>query len=529
MEFNPKTVHLMTEEEINRHSRSRWEKLYQQVDGLLKRFTPLSWSQVVAWQFRMCKGDMKLLATRPPHFLLRSVEANAAYWRKQHHDPVTDKRFAQVMNAYIDHNDPLLLYFAAKDIVSMVLLLAREQFEIQVHPSNQEIARLWLMFIKRNPMPLSTAAFFDHFNITPTQWMQLCYATYSVASNDKDSRVSVQTVLEYAQGYLGVNAIDWFVKKSSWTPEQFGKNYTDVRKKTPTQFHSFIRSGFLQVPFIEFGDGRWLAPSVELIFRHMGNGLYRLFRELWESGITNASEMRQEFGVTCENHVARLLDSYKSKLVVLNESTLKPLASGKSCDFLLEASDSILLVESKSVTFERDLLFPKQMQEDVTTTRIIEGTEQLRETYEELIQGRFDSLISDHSKPVISVIATYGEVPYANTDWYFDRVIFPRAKERGKSVAPPTCGLPSRPIVLSHESIEMFIIALNTFGVTPAMLVAKREAEHFLASGEWNAYLRQRLQNVAIEVLPYVEAAAEEFYESLGAGEESQRLPTSIR
>ena len=412
-ELTPELVKQLTNDEINRFAKSAWEKQYSALETHLKRYDPFEWALMVGGRFHFCRGRIEALRMTPPHWLLHSLEACMGYWRKlNRHRSIDQNALASVMKLYSDFADPMQLALASKDVFNWVVIIDREQFQLQVRHSEREVARLWLLFADGNPVPELSTAFQQKYGITALQWLQLCYATFATAFNDPYGKVTLQAIENYAKGQLQADKIEWFVKESSRTPEEIGKVYRDLRGRTAPHFHCCIPSVFLETPLIDFGAGRLLAPEPLLIFSHATDGLHRLLKALPGS----RDDFGEEFGGTVEAHVARVLRCYRGQVRILEADDLKPLTNGQSCDFLVEAPDCIVLVESKAAIFERRILMPAMMQDDNSTAKIVGAFGQLRETFEALRAGTFDHFGVDRNKPVVGIVAMYGDLPCPNSD-----------------------------------------------------------------------------------------------------------------
>ena len=510
MDFSPDTVHLMTEEEINEHSKIAWDNLYREVNRLVGRYDPLTWSQNVAWKLRRLRDNPNWMPAMPPHILLRSVEANAAYWRNGSSYDLNERRFQQVLHVYMQHNDPLLLSFAAKDLTAMLILFDREQFQLQFHYNIIETVRNWVIFIEGNPMPKTTSEMVKRFGINPLHWVQLAYLAFAKVINEPNSRLTYQNMVETAKQIMPAEAVDAFARRTTWTREQLGHHYMAVREETPKQFHSFIRSAFLERPVLDFGQGRWLIPDPPLMIHHMGIGLYRMLLEVWR----DEEPLRSEFTDSFERYVERVLDSCNDKIGLHCAKIINRLANGKSCDFILETDATIVLLECKAVAFQKNLLLPKAMQEDSSTARLVTAGRQLGQTYKDLQDGLFNKLITDRSKPVVAIVATYGEIPYVNSEWYFEKIISARAEHDNHPLESSTFGLPTRPVVMSLRILEMFIIAVNSLALSPHELIREKEAHNQLSMGEWGNFLKRKLGQERPRWLPFVEPAHDRCMES---------------
>ena len=516
MDISPENIQQMTEEEINAHSKAAWDAFYGSLGRLIGRYEPVTWTQHVAHQLRRLRDNPNLMGRVPPHILLRSIEANAAYWRNGNRYEFTPRRFHQVVVLYMDHNDPLLLSFAAKDMTAMLILFHREQFQLQVQYNIIEAVRIWIMFVENDPLPKTTLQLVERFGITPLQWVQLAYLTFAKAIADENSRLTFQNLVDTAKQIMPAEVVEKFARRTVWTVEELQKHYIGVRESTPKQFHAFIRSAFLERPGMDFGQGRWIVPDPVLTMNHMGAGLYRMLTEVWKTD----HDLRSEFAASFEKYAALILDVCGRKLALHSENAIQKLANGKSCDFILETEDAVVLVECKGVAFQKDLLLAEVMQDDSSTARLIDAGEQLNQTYLDLQAGCFDTLIQNRSKPVVSLVVTYGTIPYVNSSWYLEKVIRPRAQRENRPLVSPTFGLPTRPVVMSVPVLEMFITTINTLGKSPDELVNEQEAHNELSMGEYENFLKRKLLEVKPDWFAFVEPAHERFVDSFRTEEQ---------
>ena len=503
----------LTEAEVNEHSKAAWAALYAEVERLAGRHEPKVWGEFVAEQFKRCIIRRDLYRSRPPHLMLRSIEANAANWKAGRAYDFNENRFLKVMRVYATHNDPLHLSFAAKDLTAFFLSMNREQIELQITYNQFEIGRMWLIYGSTHHLTGSAAEMKSRIGITPIEWLQLCYLSFILTAAHSNSKVPIHWLSKYVKGGIDEKAVAAFAERVSWTVERLAKHYRKVRIDTPIQFHSFIRSAFLESPMMNYEDGLLLAPDPVLNIACMGAGLYRLLGKIWKS----RPELREEFSVSVSHYIEQLLNQVRQKTSLSTDSQIERLSGGKGCDFILETENMLLLVESKSVAFERRLLFPEYMQHDSSTKQIIHAGEQLRATQDDIRNGLFDSIVTDRTKPMKFIIATYGDIPYANSEWYLRRVIIPSAESDESPLPSDTFGLSSSPVVMSLQVLEMFIVAVNSFNISPLDLFTEKADHDQLRMGVWGDFLRGKLNTIksSLRAFDFIDRANEEFIATL--------------
>ena len=511
--FNPAAIEEYSLEEVNRFASEEWANLHRTLASQLKHYAPQDWAALAASELRECGRDSTTMRRCPPHIVLRSIEACCAYSVDSINYLLDRRRFYKVVHEYMRHNDPVFLRLARFELVHFLIVLEREQITLQHSLTVNEIAKIYLVFADPIGMRMSNVAFQTEYGITILQWMQLCQAAYAAFEADPNGRIFASSLATYAKEHLGLDNINAFLKFSCWTPNSLGTHYREQLETYPPHFYVFIRSALLFHPIIDFGAGRLIAPIPSLVFRHTGYQLRTLLSRLWKSDQSESEDLSHEYTSSFERYIRRALEACKTNLRLLDESAMQ--SKEFSCDFLLETKQALVLVECKAVEFTRDNLTIDAMRGDSTTRRIIKATHQLKNSYADLIAGRFDLYGIEKTKPVVLIVATFGRIPYVNSDWYFRNVIAPKAEVRGQT-PPDGWGIRSRPIVLDCEALELFVMAMNTLNIEPHDLVAKKLEKHGeFGPGEWHTFLQEMLNGSGFEHLSYVRAAFEEFHQTL--------------
>lgn len=246
------------------------------------------------------------------------------------------------------------------------------------------------------------------------------------------------------------------------------------------------------------------------MFRHVIEGLYRLMR-----GFDGFS---QEIGDAVESYVERLLTCYDNRVAFFGEQHLKPLASGKSCDFLLELANEIILLETKAVGFTKTVLTENSIKDDTSTRRVAEGVTQIYTTAHNLHAGRFDTLGIDKSKPLLGIVVTLGDIPLVNSDWYFDTFIMTLANPKLSSPIFPSPNLSLKPVAMTVRTLEQLVMLCNSLRTSPLKLHAEKGTFPILAVGDWDTYLSHKVRDnqPAITSLPFMRPQTANILLSLG-------------
>jgi len=497
-------------------------RFYADLEALLKRHQPRDYAIFATQHLHAVFDDTKKCAQFPPHQMLHSIEANCAYARGHNSDPVDLNRLARVMNVYHGHRDPLKAgHLEAEKLTLFFLVMHREQMEIQYFHSKAAIARNYALFIADTPMPKLLAEFQAAYGLTFEDWLTLCLFA-AVAAFSSDSRPFHRDALaECDLHHVAPTSVDTFLKATSRSPREIGERFRSLRDQTKPQFHSLIRSVFLQYPLVALEDDMYIAPHWQLLHRHSSHGLYSAIKSLPSFG--------SEFGESVQRYVGEVLTCARAKMRIVTDSELEKRSPGKSCDYLVEFPGCILLVESKATSFSAQRLVENAILQDGSTGKIANAIEQLYTTAHDLRSGVFGALGIDDSKPVIGVVTTFGEIPFANSEWYLNTFILARAESKLKQPIYPSPNMLRVPIVMSIATLELLVAILNSQTASLIDLCEEKDDLPYIKVGDWDTFLKEKLKSneASLQPLHFIATNCDAFWKKMGLPnlpEDGQRL-----
>lgn len=104
-----------------------------------------------------------------------------------------------------------------------------------------------------------------------------------------------------------------------------------------------------------------------------------------------------------------------------------------------------------------------------------------------------NAFLQSPQKPLIGIVAVFGELPFPNSSWYYEHVIAAGLEEwLGESLGGLRV-LHTRPIILTIEALELLVTALAC-GNSLANLVGKKARQPYGAVGDWPNFLRMELE-----------------------------------
>ena len=491
---------------------------YSVLEDKLKRFRPIDYAPFASQIMRQDLDDIRTRVSFPPFKILHSIEANCVYARGQNKDPVDKRRLGAVMNVWHDNPNPLFVDAIKANVQHFIRLMHRQQLELQYRPSRDETARIQKLFVIGNPMPTVSSEFANRYRLSIEKWTQLCWLTYVLCKQDESGCFRKTDIQSYKEIEITDGEIDSYFSFASRTPEQIGNHYREQVLEMPPELRFLIRSAFLDTPLMDFGSNRVLAPHPELVLRNSGHGLYKLIKPL--------SRFDKEFGATVQTYAYDVLNCLVDRHLLLDDRQLAGVpGQRKSCDFLVELSDGVILVESKATTFTATGLLDHVILNDGSTAKVAEGMVQLYSTAHDLEQGAFDSFSVSRDKPVLGIIATFGDIPLANSDWYFETFILPRAKKELRAPIYPSNKMVRRPLILSLQTLESFVVLLNSTKVSPLALYDEKDQLPYTQVGDWDPFLATKLRELGdgLKPLAFIKKEFDGLFEKMTGHRSSER------
>ena len=494
-------------------AKSQMLQFYDGLEKRIKRYRPQVYAPFMARRLRECLTTLNKFTQTPPHRILHSIEANCAFHRSGYDEPIDFNGMAGIMNVYYDYPDLLQISTVHESLDRLFLIMCREQIELQIGVSKSQLAGVWQLFAANNPLPETAKAFEERYSLSIRQWIQLCFISCALVLDKPEGDWSAEPIVKW-DAYEGTrDTIQAFISHSSRSVEEIGANFKNIRKQLHPMYHSLIRSVFLETPLMRLDGARVIAPHPHLVFRHAQDGLYRLAQPL--------KSFDGEFGKSFEKHIRTVLSSCQRVDRLLDEKDLKSVCRTKNCDFLLDMSDAIVLVECKACAYTINLFTDNAILKHNSTKKVADGLTQLYHVAKDVEDGTLQQLGINCHKPIMGIVVTFGEIPSANSDWYFKRFFLERASTKLDSSIYPSACMKRRPIVISAEALQQFVEVLNSLQVSPLALYEEKESENYLITGDWSVFLRRKIANLDQDKnsLPFITDNISQFLQSFGFAE----------
>jgi len=488
-------------------------ELYDALEKRLKRHRP---SDYITWMSKRLAeswSDPKKFVQIPPHRIIHSIEANCAYWKEGYAEPVEWNSVAKIMNTYNDCVDPFQSSTIHENLGRFFLMMHREQIELQRRASWAYIMRVWHLFVRTPSMQKTNMEFYSHFGLTIDHWIKISFLCWVIAVNESGNPFLIKSVPDHTSD-IREDTFENFLKYSSRSPDEIGQYFREIRKVVPYELHSLIRSSFLETPIVRFADERMIVPHTHLLFRHSGEGLYRLAKDL--------SLFDDEFGDSFERYVKKVLESLHTHLSIIANKQIIKVVKSKSCDFLVELEDTVILVECKACSFSARHFSDEAIMKNNSTGKVAKGLTQLYASAKDLEQGLFDKFEVDKNKATIGIVVTFGEIPSANSDWYFEEFFLKRADDKLVRAIYPSRQMIRRPIVLDISALEKLVGLLNAQPKGLPDLYDERKSQGYAATGDWGIWLYdETLDKDTSELLTFLQRERVAFLDEIGFSPEA--------
>jgi len=476
----------MKDKKLTKTSKVAMLELYDALERRLKRYRPRDYITWMSKQLAASWLEPQKFVKIPPHRLMHSIEANCSFWKEGYEDPVDWNAVAKVMNTYNDCIDPFQLSTIHENLDRFFLMMWREQIELQKRVSWSYIIRVWHLFVRSASMQESNKEFLTKYRLTMDNWIKFSFLCWAFATQESGNPFLIVGIPNESVG-LDHNAFNSFLEHSARTPSEIGNQFQQIRKEFPYELHSLIRSAFLETPIIIFSDGTMIVPHTHLLFRHSGEGLYRLSKDL--------DAFNDEFGYSFEEYVKNVLDSVRDSIRIISNKQLEKASRAKSCDFLFEMKDTVVLVECKACSFTARHFSDNAIRTNNSTGKVAKALAQLYASAKDLEEGVFDQYDVDKMKSTIGIVVTFGEIPSANKEWYFEEFFLKRADRKLDETTYPSRQMTRRPIVIDISTLEELVAFLNFHSKGLVELYDEKELQGYAATGDWSIWLNSQLDD----------------------------------
>ncbi len=338
---------------------------YQRLRRLLRRYRPQDYGPLVAKVIYSIIDDQNQWRYYPIHFLVNSIEANCAYHQWYHKiEDLTQARINEIMNHYQGYHDPYLEHVldVERNLELMGLAFAKQQFPYQRYLDLPALARAIVLFSQDYPLPKTEVLFREAYELTIRDWIYLCFSIFSNTTPKKTPVTSIGNYVNTNISGFPKGSVASFFEMASLSPAQIAERYKDIRTRYPNYLHIFLPSIFLDHPLVRYDDGQYLAVHPGLIYHYSLDGLYQACQHL-----PDENTFYGEFGSSFERYIGTVLNKLTGEYSVLEEQEIQAVSPGKSCDYVVVTSDSIVLIECKAVRYSATLLTEGAIKGDNST------------------------------------------------------------------------------------------------------------------------------------------------------------------
>ena len=526
------------------HAKLAKRRFYEELERRVKHFHPTHFIPAIVSFMRHLQRTQHYVYA-PNYQIALAIEANCAYFRGHASRSLTWRDYKKLKNVFSGQEQPDVEQILKRDFGIFMLIMHRQQIELQKLIGKVDLSRYYRLFVKDSPLAVSGSHLKEQFGLTPEDWLKAALAVY--ASADNHPQRTVRKEIEDPQINLDSHALSDFVSLSSYTPHQIGERFKRLRTSVSPEYHESIRPAFLERPIVDLEDGCISIPFPNIAVHSSMTRLHSLMMDMPHFG--------REFGQRVERYVEQVARCFThAKLIIgafvkspdqatkgplcarqrgfwagsrtfyerpiITEHEMKKYSTGQHCDLLIEFPTYIVIIEAKSTIFSRDIINETTIPTDNSTRKITQGIKQLYYTAHDIHSGMFNSLRVTSTKQVCGIVATFGEIPFVNSPWYFDRYLAPSVRGELDPPVFPNNSMQDWPIVLSLEGIEQLVMALHAKGTTLPELRAEKNRLNYAETGDWDTYLSNLLsqEDEPIRTLTHVEDDYEALFRSIDAG-----------
>lgn len=428
----------------------------------------------------------------PPHWLLHSIEANCAFYDSKYKEKITPEKLKyNILNLYGRLDDPVAKYHlkTRNDLEYFLIYLSRQQiYFLQKRFNIYDLGRAVEMFLNSD-FKNSERVLLKNHKLSFVNWIFYSFIIFYIINKKNWNMFSSNDLKElFQRGIIEKESFNSFLDMISVSISEVKTRYYELRnnlkKELSLKFEIYFPSIFYSKPLLRF-DNAYLLVVKSWIIEKAANGIYDL--------LSKDLEFRHEFGLNFQNYVSKLLKRTINKSWIYDENELKKYTKGlKTCDFLINFKDYILLVECKGIQYRHILLTERAIETDTSTKEIAKGLDQLISTAKIIKSGLLNSLLGEDAKnkKILSILITFKEtLPFTNGRTFWE-------------LLEGLLGSDSIKYLRSYFYIKPQIIPINVFEVM--LLYSKRTGKKFTQifeeklgshkSSDWSQYFNNILK-----------------------------------
>lgn len=245
----------------------------------------------------------------------------------------------------------------------------------------------------------------------------------------------------------------------------------------------FIPSVFIEKPLIKKSESTYILPHPYLPIIHATDGLYRACYQV------APDIFLPEFSKSFETYVGKILAEIPGIINIFSEKEIQKVSDGRSCDYLLEFQDCILLVECKGVRYNSLRFTANAIENDNSTGKIADAYSQIIETANRVIRRDLDTLLFDSMKPLCGLCVVFGEIYFLNAPPFFSNYVQKRIKLPEYDFSNWPSPLTLAPQAVSIDTFEKMVMILRSDHITIKDLILKKNTLSYNKVGDWDSYL----------------------------------------
>ncbi|TKJ36596.1 hypothetical protein CEE37_15055 [candidate division LCP-89 bacterium B3_LCP] len=467
-------------------SKSLAWKFIEEVESVVKKLNPYYYALFAKKRLIRSLSDIKYAIKSPPHFILNSIEFCCAFHRKTHSNHTDEKKFFEIMRIFKQYKDPFVEFASLKDIDYALSYQMCLQLPIQHVYGRYDIARGLAIFHNNDPIPLCAESFMEKFGYSIRDWFYMHWIIHAIQfdSRNLNNVFSDSFLLNANISSLPKDSVKPFLKFISIDVPEI-KTIINKRKISNPHLILSYPSIFIEHPVIHFDNGKYMVVHDEYLLNNSWAGLIKIMRQ-WEEF---SSEMKGSFHA----YVKRVTRDILPDTIIHGDREIEKLSLGRSCDFIFEFKDCILLVECKSIIYAKELFTEEAKKHDTSAHKIVDGIIQIISTANNIRNGRYGELFEGSGKDLYAIILTFGYIPSANSDEFWNSIITPALTAKDSHHDKSISVLKYKPQIFDIRSYEWLLLIAATKSGEISKILDEKLIEPYHTVGDWPLYLERKL------------------------------------